>query len=328
MGRAWPSKPLRISPPSATRRLRWRPASGSCLSTPTSASRPALREEVLRMVSEPGGCRGFWIPRHNYLLGHVVRHAGWFPDYQLRLLERGAAHFDPLRPVHELALVDGQIGHLREPLLHFNYRSLGEFIEKQERYCPFEAERWLARFGRPAAASPARPAPAGVLAPLHPTFWLPRRRPRPRPQRALSVLRRQGHLASPAPADGVLTLAESASPHRFARSVTNVGALSSITAKLPPPDDPPSVWQWCVPPPRQERTEFLWTRRNLHGERSDAGGGLLRGLGTQLAARLSSATLVISRTWKMNSPSVLLRARRVRNRRGIGFDGEAAKPSP
>lgn len=110
---------------------------------------PALREEVLRIVSEPGGCRGFWIPRHNYLLGHVVRHAGWFPDYQLRLLERGAARFDPSRPVHELALVDGQIGHLREPLLHFNYRSLGEFIAKQERYCPFEAERWLARFGRP-----------------------------------------------------------------------------------------------------------------------------------------------------------------------------------
>jgi glycosyltransferase involved in cell wall biosynthesis len=110
---------------------------------------PALREEVLAMVAEPGGRRGFWIPRHNYLLGHVVRHAGWFPDYQLRLLERGAAHFDPLRPVHEMALVDGPVGHLREPLVHFNYRSLGEFVEKQERYCPLEAERWLASYGRP-----------------------------------------------------------------------------------------------------------------------------------------------------------------------------------
>jgi glycosyltransferase involved in cell wall biosynthesis len=110
---------------------------------------PALRDEVLGAVRQPHGCRGFWIPRHNYLLGHVVRHAGWFPDYQLRLLERGAARFDPLRPVHELALVDGQTGHLREPLLHFNYRSLGELIEKQERYCPLEAQRWLARYGRP-----------------------------------------------------------------------------------------------------------------------------------------------------------------------------------
>jgi glycosyltransferase involved in cell wall biosynthesis len=110
---------------------------------------PALRDEVLRAVIQPDGYRGFWIPRYNYLLGHVVRHAGWFPDYQLRLLERNAARFDPARPVHELALVDGPVGHLREPLLHFNYRSLGDFVHKQERYCSLEAERWLATFGRP-----------------------------------------------------------------------------------------------------------------------------------------------------------------------------------
>jgi (heptosyl)LPS beta-1,4-glucosyltransferase len=110
---------------------------------------PALRDEVLATVARPGGQRGFWIPRDNYLLGRVIRHAGWFPDYQLRLLERGAAHFDPLRPVHELALVDGPVGHLREPFVHFNYRSLGEFVAKQERYCGLEAERWLVNFGRP-----------------------------------------------------------------------------------------------------------------------------------------------------------------------------------
>jgi glycosyltransferase involved in cell wall biosynthesis len=110
---------------------------------------PALRDEVLGVVMQPRECRGFWIPRHNYLLGHVVRHAGWFPDYQLRLLERSATRFDPSRPVHEVALVDGQTGHLREPLLHFNYRSLGEFVEKQERYCRLEADRWLASYGRP-----------------------------------------------------------------------------------------------------------------------------------------------------------------------------------
>jgi glycosyltransferase involved in cell wall biosynthesis len=110
---------------------------------------PALRDEVLAAVAAPGNWRGFWIPRHNYLMGRVVRYAGWYPDYQLRLLERHAAHFDPRRVVHEGALVDGPVSHLREPLVHFNYRSLGEFIEKQERYCPLDADRWLATFGRP-----------------------------------------------------------------------------------------------------------------------------------------------------------------------------------
>ena len=110
---------------------------------------PALRVEVQERVARPEGKRGFWIPRDNYLMGRVVRHAGWFPDYQLRLLERRAAHFDPARPVHELAIVDGPVSYLREPLVHFNYATLQEFISKQERYSRFEAERWLLEFGRP-----------------------------------------------------------------------------------------------------------------------------------------------------------------------------------
>ena len=109
----------------------------------------ALRAEVLATIDRPEGCRGFWIPRHNVLLGRIVRHAGWYPDYQLRLLERATAHFDPLRPVHEEAMVDGPIGHLQAPLLHFNYATLGEFVRKQERYCRLDAERWLLQSGRP-----------------------------------------------------------------------------------------------------------------------------------------------------------------------------------
>jgi glycosyltransferase involved in cell wall biosynthesis len=110
---------------------------------------PALRDEVLRTIANANGTRGFWIPRHNYLMGRVVRHAGWFPDYQLRLLERRFAHFDPVRVVHELAIVDGPIGHLREPLVHLNRASLADFVRRQERYCPMEAERWRATYGRP-----------------------------------------------------------------------------------------------------------------------------------------------------------------------------------
>ena len=109
---------------------------------------PALRAEILATLAEPECC-GYWIARHNYLMGHVVRHAGWYPDYQLRLLLRSSAQFDPSRPVHELALVDGPVGHLREPLIHLNYRTLGEFVRKQERYCSLDAERWRATFGRP-----------------------------------------------------------------------------------------------------------------------------------------------------------------------------------
>jgi glycosyltransferase involved in cell wall biosynthesis len=108
----------------------------------------SLRDEVLRTLAAPTA-RGYWIPRHNYLMGRLVTHAGWFPDYQLRLLDRTAAHFDPLRPVHEVALVDGAVSYLSEPFVHFNYATLGEFVRKQERYCGLESERWLVTYGRP-----------------------------------------------------------------------------------------------------------------------------------------------------------------------------------
>src|SRR5207247_11264483 len=55
----------------------------------------------------------------------------------------------PVRVVDEVVLVDGGLGYLGEPLLHFNYPSIGEFVRKQEGYCALEAERWLATFGRP-----------------------------------------------------------------------------------------------------------------------------------------------------------------------------------
>lgn len=110
-----------------------------------------LRDEIAATLAAPNGRRGFWIPRDNYLMGRVVRHAGWYPDFQLRLLQRTAARMDPRRVVHEEAIVDGAVGHLTQPFVHLNYRTLGEFVAKQERYCGLAARRWLATYGRPRA---------------------------------------------------------------------------------------------------------------------------------------------------------------------------------
>jgi glycosyltransferase involved in cell wall biosynthesis len=110
---------------------------------------PLLHEEILLRVKDSEGRPGFWIPRHNYILGRLVRGAGWFPDYQLRLLRRDHAQYDPRRPVHEVALVDGPTGYLQHPLIHLNYRTLGELIAKQERYTLLEAQRWQQSNGRP-----------------------------------------------------------------------------------------------------------------------------------------------------------------------------------
>ena len=99
---------------------------------------PELALEVRSVVREAKA--GWWVPRENYILGRVIRHGGWYPDYQLRLLRRGAARYDPSRPVHETVLLDGDEGWLEHPLVHYNYHSLGQFCRKQAGYSRLEVQ--------------------------------------------------------------------------------------------------------------------------------------------------------------------------------------------
>ena len=99
---------------------------------------PELAAEVRGVISNQT-YRGWWVPRHNYIFGRLTKHAGWFPDFQMRVLHRASARYDPDRHVHEVVLLDGKAGHLTQPLIHYNYDTLSEFVAKQERYTDYEA---------------------------------------------------------------------------------------------------------------------------------------------------------------------------------------------
>ena len=106
---------------------------------------PALAAEVRAAVTRAAddGTAGYWVPRRNRICGRWVRGAGWSPDYQLRLLRRGAACYAEDALVHEVATLDGPVGWLRQPLVHLNYDTLAEFVAKQRRYAMLEAAtRW------------------------------------------------------------------------------------------------------------------------------------------------------------------------------------------
>ncbi|MGQ9554510.1 MAG: glycosyltransferase family 2 protein [Anaerolineae bacterium] len=107
-------------------------------------STPALAEETREVVTRSQA--GWWVPRDNYIFGRLTRHAGWYPDYQLRLLRRGCASYDLSRPVHETVLLQGEMGYLKNALVHYNYYSLRQFCEKQRHYARLDAEA-LARQG-------------------------------------------------------------------------------------------------------------------------------------------------------------------------------------
>jgi (heptosyl)LPS beta-1,4-glucosyltransferase len=103
---------------------------------------PELAGEI-RAVLQQTGIRqiaGWRIPRHNYIFGRLTRGAGWYPDYQTRLLRVGAAQYDPAKRVHEVVQLEGELGTLQHHLTHYNYSHVQQFRAKQRRYVRYDAE--------------------------------------------------------------------------------------------------------------------------------------------------------------------------------------------
>ena len=107
---------------------------------------PALQEEILAVVEADGPLNGYRVARKNYFCGRWIRHLGWYPDYTLRLFRRGRGRFRD-REVHEEVVVDGPVGDLPTPLLHYSYRSVSEYVARMDRYARLAAQE-MAKAGR------------------------------------------------------------------------------------------------------------------------------------------------------------------------------------
>ena len=112
---------------------------------------PQLKEEILstlnslprRQAGQLSAINGYWIPRKNIIFGKWMEHAGWYPDIQLRLFKQGKGKF-PEEHVHEMVKVEGGVGSLNEHILHHNYDSISQFLQKLGTvYGPNEAEQLI-----------------------------------------------------------------------------------------------------------------------------------------------------------------------------------------
>ncbi len=97
---------------------------------------PALGEEIHRVIQRDD-VNGWWVPRHNYIFGRLTHGAGYYPDYQMRLLRAGCGRYE--RPASEIVVLQGADGYLNEPLIHYNYENVAQFHAKQRAREPFEA---------------------------------------------------------------------------------------------------------------------------------------------------------------------------------------------
>jgi glycosyltransferase involved in cell wall biosynthesis len=113
---------------------------------------PPLAAEITRIVAGDSApaLAGYYVNRRLMFLGRWIRHAGWYPSWNLRLLRRGRGQFERLGTadvpdagdveVHEHILLQGEAGYLANDLLHEDYKSIYHFVDRHNRYSNWEAQ--------------------------------------------------------------------------------------------------------------------------------------------------------------------------------------------
>src|SRR3990167_3491146 len=113
---------------------------------------PELSEEIMGSlrnfpqstdVLQTSAC-GYWIPRKNIVFGKWIQHGIWYPDKQLRLFRNGKGKF-PEKHNHEYLEITGGLAELKNHLIHQNYQTIIQFVDKMNHtYTDNEAEVLLA----------------------------------------------------------------------------------------------------------------------------------------------------------------------------------------
>ena len=102
---------------------------------------PQLHKEIEQTISLKDAKDGYWIPRKNWFLGRFLMKGGVYPDYTLRLYKNGKGRL-PQKDVHEQAVVAGEVGYLRQPLIHMADPEFGRYLLRFGRYTDLIAKEF------------------------------------------------------------------------------------------------------------------------------------------------------------------------------------------
>lgn len=80
----------------------------------------------------------YWLTRTNFFLGKFLKNTGQYPDPVIRLFQRGKAYL-PAKSVHEQMVVEGEIGWLKNDLLHYATPTFDRYLLREDRYSSLTA---------------------------------------------------------------------------------------------------------------------------------------------------------------------------------------------
>ena len=101
---------------------------------------PSLRQKIHALVIGDATAAAYYLPRQNIVFGTWYQHAGWWPDYQLRLFKKGSVQWSEV--IHRQPQVSGRVDYLAatqaNAVIHHNYQSIDQFLERLNRYTSIE----------------------------------------------------------------------------------------------------------------------------------------------------------------------------------------------
>ncbi len=98
-----------------------------------------LQKEILNKINLENEISAYAIPRKNILLGHEMKYGGWWPDYVLRLIKKNKLK-GYKGELHEQPIIEGEVGKLKNPMVHTTHESLSEMVEKTNKWSEIEAK--------------------------------------------------------------------------------------------------------------------------------------------------------------------------------------------
>ena len=99
-----------------------------------------LKDEILALITDHKSLiTCYAIPRRNFIFGKEFKHGGQWPDYVKRLFLK--SKFKGWKgELHEEPIFDGEMGHLKNPLIHHKDITISEMVEKTNQWSEIEAK--------------------------------------------------------------------------------------------------------------------------------------------------------------------------------------------
>lgn len=98
-----------------------------------------LAGEIKSIIHASPKENAFWINRKNWFLGGFLTKGGAYPDSVIRLFRRGKGRL-PEKSVHEQIIIDGEVGHLKNDILHIADPTFSRYLRRANRYTSQTAE--------------------------------------------------------------------------------------------------------------------------------------------------------------------------------------------